>query len=66
MQFVVVDLDRQRSAEQEQLVKKYYQGSIPHVVILDAHGSAVYNKAGEMGEAAISHILDGLLNGQGK
>jgi thiol-disulfide isomerase/thioredoxin len=36
--FVVVDLDERRSPEQQELVKKYYQGSIPHVLILDANG----------------------------
>jgi hypothetical protein len=30
--FVVIDLDVQRSPEQQQLVKKYYTGSIPHVL----------------------------------
>ena len=32
--FVVVDLDEKRSPEQQKLVKEYYQGSIPHVLIL--------------------------------
>ena len=34
--FVVVDLDEKRSPEQQKLVKAYYEGSIPHVLILDA------------------------------
>src|ERR1700716_735263 len=33
MQFIVVDLDRPRSPAQEQMVKKFYKGYIPHVVI---------------------------------
>ena len=36
--FVVVDLDVQRSPEQQKLVKQYYKGYIPHVVVLDARG----------------------------
>ena len=36
--FVVVDLDQKRSPTQQQLVKQYYQGYIPHVVVLDKSG----------------------------
>lgn len=61
MQFVIIDLDKKRSTEQQQLVKGYYQGYIPHVVVLDGSGHAVYNVAGEVSEAKISEILDGLV-----
>src|ERR1700739_5076038 len=37
--FVVIDLDIQRSPEQQTLVKQYYKGYIPHVLVLDAHGA---------------------------
>ena len=63
MQFVIIDLDKARPAEQQQLVRQYYQGSIPHVVILDGRGKALYNAAGEVSESEISRILDGLLHG---
>ena len=33
--FVVVDLDTLRNPAQQELVKKYYKGYIPHVVVLD-------------------------------
>lgn len=59
--FVVVDLDQKRSPEQQELVKKYYQGYIPQVVVLDKQGKAVYNSAGEVDEAEISNILEGAL-----
>jgi predicted transcriptional regulator len=62
VQFVIIDLDKTRPAEQQQLVKKYYKGYIPHVVVLDARGNAVYNKAGEISESEVSRILDGLSN----
>jgi len=58
VQFVVVDLDHQLSAEQQQLKKKYYRGYIPHVVVLDAAGSALYNSSGEVDDAVISGFLD--------
>ncbi len=56
--FVVVDLDQKRSDAQQQLVKKFYQGSIPHVVVLNSNGDAVYNSAGEVPSEKISAILD--------
>jgi predicted transcriptional regulator len=62
VQFVIIDMDKTRPAEQQQLVKKYYKGYIPHVVVLDARGNAVYNKAGEISESEVSRILDGLSN----
>ena len=62
MQFVVIDLDKTRPGEQQQLVRKYYKGYIPHVVVLDAKGNAVYNEAGEIGESEVSRILDGLID----
>jgi hypothetical protein len=54
--FVVVDLDVRRSPEQQQLVKQYYQGFIPHVVVLDASGKALYNSDGEVD----SRVIEGL------
>ena len=62
MQFVVIDLNQTRPAEQQRLVRNYYKGYIPHVVILDAKGNAVYNQAGEISESGVSRILDGLSN----
>ena len=58
VQFVVIDLDRKLSPAQTELVKKYFTGSIPHVVVLDRSGNAVYNSAGEVQEDAITPILD--------
>jgi thioredoxin-related protein len=58
---VIIDLDRPRSSAQQELVKKYYRGSIPHLVVLDSSGKPVYNDAGEVAESTISKILDGLL-----
>lgn len=58
VQFVVIDLDRKQSPAQTELVKKYFTGSIPHVVVLDRSGNAVYNAAGEVGENTITAILD--------
>jgi hypothetical protein len=58
VQFVVIDLDHQLSPAQQQLQKKYYRGYIPHVVVLDAEGTALFNSSGEVEEAVISGVLD--------
>ena len=60
---MIIDLDKTRPAEQQQLVRKYYKGYIPHVVVLDAKGNAVYNEARE---SEIWRILDALFNGPSK
>jgi hypothetical protein len=58
VQFVIVDLDRKLSPAQQDLKQKYYKGYIPHIVVLNASGMAVYNSSGEVEESAISALLD--------
>ena len=58
VQFVVVDLDQKKSAAQEELVKKYYKGYIPHVVVLNRDGKAAYDSSGEVDSQKISMLLD--------
>jgi len=55
---VIVDLDLKRSAAQQELVRKYYRGYIPHVTVLDKAGKPLYNSSGEVEESKISAILD--------
>ena len=55
--FVVIDLDVQRSPEQQKLVKQYYKGYIPHVLVLDAHGEALYNQSGEVDSGVIEDLF---------
>jgi len=59
--FVVVDLDQPRFPAQQDLVKNYYRGYIPHVVILDKSGAAAYDSSGEVDEAKVTEIFDYLL-----
>jgi hypothetical protein len=58
VQFVIIDLDKQRSKLQQELVKKYFSGSIPHIVVLDPKGDPIYNRAGEVDSGKISDLLD--------
>ncbi len=55
--FVVVDLDTKRSPEQQKLVKQYYTGYIPHVVVLDAKGNVLYNSSGEVDSKEIEGLF---------
>jgi hypothetical protein len=58
VQFVVIDLDQKLSAAQKQIKRQYFQGAIPHVVVLDRSGKAVYDSVGEVGEDRIATILN--------
>src|SRR5438309_4250224 len=58
VQFLIVDLDHPLVGAQDELKKKYYVGYIPHVVVLDSSGSAVYNSSGEVESGTISSFLD--------
>jgi hypothetical protein len=58
VQFVVVDMDKPRSAPQEDLVKRFYKGYIPHVTVLNPDGKIAYNASGEVEEGEISKVLD--------
>jgi hypothetical protein len=62
VQFVVVDLDLHQSVKQEKLVKEFYKGSIPHVVVLNRDGRTAYNSAGEVDSAEISKVLEKALS----
>jgi len=55
--FVVVDLDAKRSPEQQKLVKQFYKGYIPHVVVLDANGNPLYNSSGEVESKEIEVVF---------
>ena len=58
VQFVIIDLDHKLSPEQKRLKEQYYRGYIPHVVVLDQSGKALYNSSGEVNEDVISQFLD--------
>jgi hypothetical protein len=55
--FVVIDLDASRSPAQQQLVKQYYKGYIPHVVVLNGKGEALYNQSGEVDSKTVEDLF---------
>jgi hypothetical protein len=60
--FVAIDLDVALSAEQQELVKEYYKGYIPHVLVLDGHGKALYNQSGEVESTRIESVFKNALH----
>jgi hypothetical protein len=58
VQFVIIDIDHRLSPAQKELKKKYFRAYIPHVIVLDASGIALYNRSGEVDDAVISNLLD--------
>ena len=55
--FVVIDLDIQRSPEQQTLIKQYYKGYIPHVLVLGPRGEVLYNQSGEVDSKVIENAF---------
>ena len=39
-------------------VMQYYKGYIPHVLVLDTHGEALYNQSGEVDSEPIENIFE--------
>lgn len=56
--FIIIDLDKPQSPAQLRLVQKYYEGSIPDLILLDGNGKVLYNRAGEQSEEVLAQILD--------
>lgn len=61
VRFVIIDLDKPLPPAQLQLVQKYHDGYIPHVVVLDPAGTPAYNRSGEVDSSRISALFDRLL-----
>jgi len=59
--FVVLDFNYGWSAAQEKLVRKYFGGNIPQIVILDKNGEAVFDYTGETPEWVLEGWLDSIL-----
>ncbi len=56
--FVVIDNDIPQSAAQQELVKRYFHGYIPHVVVLGKDGHALYDAAGEIETERIESLFE--------
>ena len=61
VRFVVVDIDQKQPAVHKELLKEFFRGRIPHVVVLNRDGKAAYNASGEVDEKEISKVLDRML-----
>lgn len=56
--FVVIDTDLPQSEPQRELYRRYFQGYIPHVVILSSRGKPLYNHSGEIESRRIEKIFE--------
>lgn len=59
--FIVIDVDHAGSSEARALIKSYYQGYIPGVVVLDKQGKSTWNHFGETDLASMVTQLDKVL-----
>ncbi|MBI2678637.1 MAG: hypothetical protein HYX28_07625 [Candidatus Koribacter versatilis] len=62
MNFVIIDTDQKLPEGQKAVVQKYFRGYIPHVVVIDRFGKALYDDAGEVEESIIAKYLDKALS----
>ena len=51
-------MDQKLPDAQKAVVQKYYRGYIPHIVVIDRFGKALYSDAGEVEESTIAKYLD--------
>ena len=59
--FLVVDLENP-SADQRNLIARFYRGAIPTIAFLDRKGEVIYNRAGETGrERGDASVLEKIL-----
>ena len=54
-------MDQKLPEAQKAVVQKYYRGYIPHIVVIDRFGKALYSDAGEVSESTIGKYLDNAL-----
>ena len=53
-----INLDVPREPDQQKLVRDYYQGFLPHVVVLRCDGSTLYDAAGPADSRLIGKLLN--------
>ena len=57
VKFILIDLDSKKSEEQNEIMKKHYKGYIPHVIVFDKNGKALYDQAGEVDSKVIEQNI---------
>lgn len=58
VEFIIVDVDEIRNADQLKIKNSYYRNYIPHITITDSKGKLLYDRAGEVGVDNISTYLE--------
>jgi len=62
--FVIIDLDTNHSAEHQALIKKFYRGYIPHVAVVGKAGETLYDSSGEVESSKIETLFQKAVTGQ--
>jgi hypothetical protein len=62
LKFIIVDVDHVGSAEGKQLLKNYYQGYIPHQVIVDKQGKMFWFHIGEIDQSSLVNQISKVVN----
>jgi len=56
--FVILDLDKKHSPAQQELIDRFFEGYIPHVVVISKNGKVIYNQPGEVDEDVLAQMLE--------
>ena len=57
VRLVAINLETPREPDHQKLVRDYYQGFLPHVVVLRCDGSVIYDAAGPADSRMIGKLL---------
>jgi len=61
LKFIIIDVDRLESASQRRLVKDYYRGYIPQLVMLTGDGKVSWSHVGEVEVSELKQRLKKVL-----
>lgn len=61
VKFILIDIDKKYTPEQQDLVKKHFKGYIPHVTVYDSKGKVVYDQSGEVETKILIRLLNQVL-----
>ena len=61
LKFIVCDVDKVTTPEGKQLIKNFYQGYIPQVVVIDKEGKPAWSHIGEIDNGAIVAQIEKVL-----
>lgn len=61
VKFVIIDVDHAKTESAKQMLKDYYQGYIPEVVVLDKSGHKLWSANGEVDSKVLENKIESSL-----